>query len=83
MSIAPKFTKFLVCEVMRLSVVGTREREEVEMGLNCVWLLAFDERCGCNVIALRLQACHLVAVKKVKARCRALRCGIGQVLWLC
>ncbi len=54
MSIAPKFTKFLVCEVMRLSVVGTREREEVEMGLNCVWLLAFDERGGCIVIALRL-----------------------------
>ena len=36
------------------------------MGLNCVWLLAFDESCGCNVIALRLQAYHLVAVKKQK-----------------
>lgn len=54
MSITPKFTKFLVCKVMRLSVVGTREREEVEMEWNEVWLLAFDERGGCIVIALRL-----------------------------
>ena len=62
MSITAKFTKFLVCEVLRLSVVLTREREEVEMGWNEVWLLAFDERGGCIVIAFRLQAYHLVAV---------------------
>ena len=47
---------------MRLSVVGTREREEVEMEWNEVWLLAFDERGGCIVIAFRLQAYHLVKV---------------------
>ena len=62
MSITPKFTKFLVCKVMRLSVVGTREREEVEMEWNEVWLLAFDERGGCIVIAFRLQAYHLIKV---------------------
>ena len=32
------------------------------MGWNEVWLLAFDERGGCIVIAFRLQAYHLVAV---------------------